>query len=165
MEVPFFIPHFSGRTYPLDNGVSGAFIGLNANSDAAKMYRSILESIAFEYKSYFDILKDSGCLTTDPTVIGVGGGAKSAAFSKIKATVLGCRYVVPASADSATVAMALLAAKACGYITEDLSEVFGVDESNSKVFVPNRELQPVLAQKARKYLGLLNGYSDFFQRQ
>lgn len=165
MEVPFFIPHFSGRTYPLDNGVSGAFIGLNANSDATKMYRSILESIAFEYKSYFDILKDSGCLTTAPTVIGVGGGAKSAAFSKIKATVLGCRYVIPASADSATVAMALLAAKACGYITEDLSEVFGVDESNSKVFVPNRELQPVLAQKAGKYLGLLNGYSDFFQRQ
>ena len=163
METPFFIPHFSGRTYPLDNGVSGAFLGLNANSDSASMYRSILESIAFEYKSYLDILKQSGCLKNDTTVIGVGGGAKSAAFSKIKATVLGCRYLVPSSTDSATVAMALLSAKACGYINGELSDIFSIDEASAKVFLPNSELEPILNQKAKKYLKLLNAYSNFYK--
>ena len=162
METPYFIPHFSGRTYPLDNNVTGAFLGLNANTDTASMYRSVLESIAFEYKSYFDILKKSGCLKGDTVIIGVGGGAKSSAFSKIKATVLGSKYIVPFSTDSATVAMARLSAKACEYIDGDLADIFKADETKAKVFVPNKELQPILCKKAQKYLDLLNGYSKYY---
>lgn len=162
-EVPFFIPHFSGRTYPLDNKVSGAFLELHGNTDTKAMYRSILDSIAFEYKYYFDILKKSGCIKGDTTVIGVGGGAKSAVFAQIKANVLGSRYLVPRSADSATVAMALLAAKSCGYIDRDLADIFKTDEQSAVIYLPNKSVEPILAKKAEKYLDLLNGYSKYIK--
>lgn len=164
-ETPVFIPHFSGRAYPLDNGVSGAFLELNANTSRADMYRSILESIAFEYKSYFEILLKSGCLTENTAVIGVGGGAKSPIFSKIKADVLGIDYIVPKSTDSAPAAMALLSAKATGYISEDLRDVFGVNYGNAEKYTPNHATAAHYRAKAKKYLSLLNRYSEYTKIQ
>lgn len=163
-DTPVFIPHFSGRTYPLDNSVSGAFLKLKPKSETMEMYRSILEAIAFEYKSYFDILKDADCITGNPVVIGVGGGAKSPVFSQIKADVLNAEYRVPSSTDSAPVAMALIAAKATGYINKSLKELFGLDKSKTKVFSPNPQLKKPYSEKAKEYITLLNGYSNYIMR-
>ncbi|MBR4761926.1 MAG: hypothetical protein IK086_04760 [Clostridia bacterium] len=156
-----FIPHFSGRTLPLDDGVSGAFLGLNAAADKGIMFRSILESIAFEYKSYLDILMRSGAIGKLDCVYGVGGGAKSAVFSQIKADVLGARYMSLANADSAPAAMALLGAKATGYLGGDFGEIFGAANNGGKIYDCNQEANARYIPKAERYLKLLDGYSNY----
>lgn len=123
-----FNPHFSGRACPFDNSVSGSFTNLTEGIGAAQMYRSILESIAFEYKMYLDIMRDSGCVDKILAVRGVGGGAKSPVFAKIKADVLGVDYVSLEHICSAPQAMAKLAAVSSGYLNKPLSEVFDVKE-------------------------------------
>ncbi|MBO4432658.1 MAG: hypothetical protein J5852_03905 [Clostridia bacterium] len=156
-----FIPHFSGRTLPLDDRVSGAFLGIDSGTDTGVMFKSVLESIAFEYKSYLDILVSSGALSNLECVYGVGGGAKSAVFSKIKADVLGADYISLINADSAPAAMARLAAKATGYIGGDYNEIFGSAANGGKVCGYDPQAHEAYKAKAKRYLKLLNGYSDY----
>ena len=158
-----FIPHFSGRTLPLDDKVSGAFLNLDFSADTGSLFKSVMESVAFEYASYLGILKSSGAITSLECVFGVGGGAKSAVFSKIKADVLGTKYVSLKNADSAPAAMALLAAKASGYLSGTFSEIFS--NANIKGSEYDFDLQSHIGykQKAERYLKLLNGYSDYIK--
>ncbi|MBQ7726264.1 MAG: hypothetical protein IJT66_03880 [Clostridia bacterium] len=156
-----FIPHFSGRTFPLDDRINGAFLGLTQHADDGVLFRAILESIAYEYKSYLSILKQSGALTALTTVIGVGGGAKSSVFSQIKADVLGTDYHTLAFADTAPAAMALLAAKATGFTDKSFDELFApqtktvctADEAKTAVYTP----------LATQYRSLLNRFGDFLK--
>ena len=159
-DTPIFLPHFSGRTCPLDNKVSGAFLKITPKTGNAEMYKAVIESIAFEYKSYLDILRDNNCLPENTTVIGVGGGTKSAVFSQIKADVLGLRYITPEKADSAPAAMALLSAHATRYRTEPLSELFSPDE-NGAVYTPDFEKTASYSPKAQEYLKLLDNYGSY----
>ena len=157
----YFIPHFSGRTLPLDDNVSGAFLGLDATTDTGVMFKAIMESVAFEYKTYLDILTSSGALGGLNSVYGVGGGAKSRLFSQIKADVLGADYVSLANADSAPAAMALLSAKGCGYIGKDLKSIFSHSGTQNKTYAPNRAFANSNSARAAKYLKLLNNYSNY----
>lgn len=157
----YFIPHFSGRTLPLDDNVSGAFLGLDATSDTGVMFRAIMESVAFEYKTYLDILLRSGALGGLNCVYGVGGGAKSRLFSQIKADVLGADYVSLANADSAPAAMALLSAAGCGYIEKNYKKIFSHDGSANKTCSPNETCKEESEIRAKKYLKLLNNYSNY----
>ena len=160
-----FIPHFSGRTFPLDNNVTGAFLGLGATSNKGSMYRSILESIAFEYKYYLDILKSSGAIDDINVVYGVGGGAKSSIFSKIKADVLGCKYVSLSNADSAPVAMALLGAKVLGYRNETLQEIFKNESEQNTVHMSDNTANKLYEEHSNRYIRLVNNYGDYFKLQ
>ena len=118
-----FIPHFSGRTCPLDNDVSGAFLGLRGSPSPGLLYRSILEAIAYEYKSYLAILQENGCIARPERIRGAGGGAKSAVFAQIKADVLGVDYQTLKNSDTAPLACALIAACGCGYADRPLAEL------------------------------------------
>ena len=135
------------------------FLGLGVNADAGSMFRSILEAIAFEYKSYLDILLCSGALKELSCVYGVGGGAKSAVFSKIKADVLGAKYVSLENAGSAPSAMARLAAKATGYVSGDYGEIFGNEGGTAYEY--ENAAHAEYAEKAKRYLELLNKYSNY----
>lgn len=160
-SAPIFIPHLSGRTFPLDNRVSGAFLGFNQRTDAGELYKAILEAIAFEYKNDYDILRRTGCVNVRPTVIGVGGGAKSAVFSQIKADVLGLPYVTPQKTDSAPVAMALLAAHAVGLADGELTDIFQPQTDTGTVYRPDDGAHRRYQEKAEKYLRLLEHYGDY----
>ena len=50
----YFIPHFNGRTFPLDDNLTGAFLGISQTKKKGDMFKAIMESIAFEYKNYFN---------------------------------------------------------------------------------------------------------------
>lgn len=160
-ETPVFLPHFSGRTCPLDNRVSGAFLKLNSRMQTGELYRAILEAIAFEYKSYWNIMQKNNCADSNAVVRGVGGGAKSAVFSQIKSDVLGLRYTVPQKVDSAPVAMALLSAHAIGARTETLQEIFEPGDEKEKVYRPNERLKDCYENRFVEYIQLLDGYGNY----
>ena len=58
--------------------------------DYRYLYRAIVESLAYEYKMYLDIIQESVLLEGGGShVLSVGGGAQSALMNQIKADVLG----------------------------------------------------------------------------
>lgn len=109
-----FNPHFSGRVCPNNPNVKGSFIGLDWIHTRAHMYRAILEGIAYEYRFYLEILRDSLAGIKLERVHVIGGGAKSALFNKIKADVLGLDYTVLKNNDTATLGCAIIAGHGVG---------------------------------------------------
>ena len=85
----FFSPHLGGRICPADPARRGAWTGFSWGHTRAHFFRSILESVAFEYSSYLAVLESlaPGLERVEARV--VGGGAKSAGWNQIKANVLG----------------------------------------------------------------------------
>lgn len=128
-----FVPHFTGRSFPDDPAVSGAFIGLKWEHTPGDLYRAILESVGYEYRVYQSILDWQNRSGNQKTVIGVGGGAKSAVFNQIKADILNYPYRNLEFEDTAPWGSAVLAGYACGLFDDLKSAVmqnlkFGVDQ-------------------------------------
>lgn len=110
----FFVPHLAGMTCPNDSKVKGGFLGLSFYHTAEHMYRSILESIAYEYAGYFSILKNGIPQLRPNAVYGAGGGTKSSIFNQIKADVLNMPYYPLENADTASYGAAVLAGYGTG---------------------------------------------------
>lgn len=152
-----FIPHFSGRTCPLDNDVRGAFLGLHGAPSAGLLYRSILEAVAYEYRSYLDILRQNGCIEALESIRGAGGGAKSAVFAQIKADVLGVDYRALRNSDTAPAACALIAADAAGCADRPLAEVCAAYPEEGACCRADREKTGLYTAHAARYRRILDG--------
>ncbi|MGI6713942.1 MAG: xylulokinase [Bacilli bacterium] len=160
----FFIPHFSGRAFPLDANLQGAFIGLSSTTEKKEMYKVILEAIAFEYKTYFDVLKSLGALKTIDAIYGVGGGVKSKVFNQIKADILEAKYCTLKNANSTPLAVALLAAKSTGYNSKSLKEIFCKKPEDLMVVLPNEKKRDYYHRKYEKYKKIVNCYSSYIKK-
>ncbi|MDD6926893.1 MAG: FGGY family carbohydrate kinase [bacterium] len=136
-EGLFFIPHFSGRSFPLDDGMRGGFVGITQKTTRGAMYRAIMEALAFEYRIYSDILASCGAIDNISAVYGVGGGAKSRVFSKIKADILNAEYRALKIADSAPRAAAVIAASGAGFLNEPIAEFFSPERIKAESFMPD----------------------------
>ncbi|MBO4413879.1 MAG: xylulose kinase [Clostridia bacterium] len=146
----FFIPHFNGRTCPNDPKVRGMFWGLGFTHGKGAIFKSIMESIAYEYRMYADILGigDIGA------VIGTGGGSASPCFNRIKADVLGTEYRVTTRSDTATFGSALLAGYGVG-IYGDLVSTAKRLTSVGAVYEQNEKKHAIYVPYAEKYADLL----------
>ena len=102
-----FLPYLSGeRTPHNDPHVRGAFLGLDNESDAARLSAAVLEGVAFALADGMDALRDAGTEIAELSVI--GGGARSRYWGSILAAALGTRLVY---LDGGEVGPALGAAK------------------------------------------------------
>lgn len=87
-----FIPHLDGRVLPSNPSMRGAWVGLNRHHTQRHLVRSILESVAYEYAHFLQILlRLHPNLKPGETRV-VGGGARSGPWNAIKASVLGVPY-------------------------------------------------------------------------
>src|SRR5690606_33279399 len=93
-EGLYFIPHFSGRVLPSNTDLKGSWLGLDFKHTRGHMYRAVMESIAYEYKFYLSVLRSLYPDDDFRSMVTIGGGAKSALFSQIKADVLGVDVMV-----------------------------------------------------------------------
>jgi xylulokinase len=83
-----FLPYLSGeRTPHNDPNASGVFVGLDHETDRASLGRAVLEGVAFAFADAEQVLRDSGSRIDAVSVI--GGGARSALWGRILASVLG----------------------------------------------------------------------------
>ena len=82
-----FLPYLSGeRTPHNDPNAQGVFFGLQHDSDRAALGRAVLEGVAFAFADAQDALCEAGAELRDVTLI--GGGAQSASWARILASVL-----------------------------------------------------------------------------
>jgi xylulokinase len=87
-----FLPYLSGeRTPHNDPLVRGAFLGLDNDTDAARLAQAVLEGVAFALADGVDALRDAGTIVDRLAVI--GGGARSTYWGRIIAAAVGADLV------------------------------------------------------------------------
>jgi len=111
----YFIPHFSGRVCPNNPFLRGSWFGMKWSHNSYHLFRSILESIAYEYKVYLDTLSQLVKDIPFTQVTVVGGGARSDLFNSIKADVLNVPYAKLDNNDTALLANAVIAGYGVGF--------------------------------------------------
>lgn len=115
-DFTYFFPFLQGRSNPAWPNASASWIGMHGSATRATLWRNMLESIAFEYKSYTDILESVGVELKK--VIGTGGGSKSKFWNQIKADILGAPYVTLEKTEGAVLGNAVVAAYGVGDIKD-----------------------------------------------
>jgi xylulokinase len=86
-EGLIFLPYLAGeRTPHADPDARGAFVGLSVRHDRGALTRAVLEGVAFALKDSLDLTEDLGGTPQLGRVS--GGGARSALWTKIIASVL-----------------------------------------------------------------------------
>ena len=103
-----FAPYLAGeRTPHADTDVRAAFTGLSLHHDRGALWRAMLEGVAFGLRDSLELLRALG---VDPQVARVsGGGARSALWLRIVASVLGVPLELTSSPEGSAFGAALLA--------------------------------------------------------
>jgi xylulokinase len=113
-EGLLFTPYLSGERTPYPDPLArAAFVGLTLRHRRAHLTRSVLEGVAFSIRDCFALLKAAG-LGEARQVRVAGGGAKSALWRRICASVLGVELVTVNSTEGAAYGAALLAGVGAG---------------------------------------------------
>lgn len=113
-----YLPWLSGERSPFkDPDARAAFIGMGRETTRGDLARAVLEGVAFSLKSVHDAIyeTESGAAAPAAATL-VGGGARSALWGRILASVLGCPMLVPENpADAGARGAAILAGRALGW--------------------------------------------------
>jgi len=88
-----FLPHLRGRNCPTQPYLRGVFAGFSWDHTREHLFLAILEGIAFEYAFYLKVLRELMPEIHFSEVRVIGGGAKSAFWNRLKASILGIPYV------------------------------------------------------------------------
>jgi xylulokinase len=113
-----YLPWLSGERSPFkDPEARAAFVGMGRETTRGDLARAVLEGVAFSLKSVHDAIYETDKATPLPAAATlVGGGARSALWGRILASVLGCPMLVPENpADAGARGAAVLAGRALGW--------------------------------------------------
>jgi xylulokinase len=113
VEGLMFQPYLGGeRTPHADPHARGAFVGLSLRHDSGALVRAVLEGVAYALRDSLELLRE---LRVDAHVgRASGGGARSALWLRIVASVLGIPLERTVVEEGAAYGAALLAGVACG---------------------------------------------------
>ena len=112
-EGALFAPYLAGeRTPHADPDARAAFVGLTIRHGRGAIVRSVLEGVAYGLRDSLELLRSLG-MTADRGRIS-GGGARSALWTRIVASVLELPLERTAVEEGAAYGAALLGGVACG---------------------------------------------------
>ncbi len=154
-----FVPHFAGRVCPNQTYMKGAMLNLKWSNTVFEEYRAIMESIAAEYRRYYEILKENG-MTDIQAVYGVGGGAKSKLFAQIKANMLKTPYYVLNMEETGTFGAALTAGVGAG-VYGSFEEICNRQSQLSTPIQPQTEYLSAYDELYARYQKYGEAYEEF----
>ena len=110
-----FLPFLSGSVDP-DScpEATACFFGARLSSTRAHFARSVMESIAFLVRDFFEMLENLGCPVE--TVTSLGGGSRSEVWLQMKADVCGRTFRAAQVSETTAMGAALLAGWGAGLI-------------------------------------------------
>ena len=112
----------SGERFPIANKNLTA-LATEESSDEVENYRSTLEGIGFAERLSYEILRAAGAPALN-AVTTVGGGAKSATWNLIRATILNLEITArPDAGSDLGAAMIAVAASSSGSLSENLAKI------------------------------------------
>jgi len=160
----YFSPHLTGRICPAAPEMRGAWVGFSFSHKQEHFYRAILESVAYEYAYYLNILKEliPNINLTEARVI--GGGAQSKIWNQIKADVLGVPYLRLSRTEFGTWGAAMIAGKAAG-IYDDLAQVaYENSISEGKPVKPDQDRHHQYKIHVNRYIELQETLTTTFRK-
>lgn len=108
----FFLPYLSGERFGAHRNSRAQFFGLTAEHGLPELHRAVLEGVAFSVRQKLDTLQ--GEHGRPDRIVAASGGAKSALWLKIKASMYRVPYLVPEELECGIVGAAVLMAAATG---------------------------------------------------
>ena len=138
-EGLLFLPFLGGTFTPPNDRVKGMWRGLDWKHSIWHMYRSVLESIAYEYacsrRIYTEISASSPCRSVTVT----GSGKKNVLWNQVKADVLGCDFLSLGRDDQENLGTALVAARAVDLVADVRETLKNCLEVRAALFSHGRE--------------------------
>jgi xylulokinase len=159
----YFSPHLTGRICPATPEMRGAWIGFSFSHNRGHFYRAILESVAYEYAYYLQILKDLIPKLNLTEARAIGGGSRSGVWNQIKADVLGVPFVRLDRSEFGTWGSAMIAGKAAG-IYDDLAQVaYEHAQPTGDPSHPDQERHQQYKKRVVNYIQLQATLADTFR--
>ena len=149
-------PHFSGRVSPVAPAMRGSLLGVTPATTPATLVRAALESVAFEYAGYLDVLTTLVPGTPVTGVVGTGGGSQSAVWNQIKADVLQVPYTGAGEVDAGTRGAAAVAAVSAG------SDPWEAPADQTRTWRPNRTTAEALRGARFRYRRWTEALRDLY---
>ena len=140
-----FLPYLTGGQ-DINNKKCGCFLGLTLDDDQSVMWRSVLESIGFDYMEICGLYRSAGVDLQRLTV--AEGGSRSSLWNQIKSDMLDAEVVRYKNAGGAVVTNCIFAAYAVKDVPEIIPEL-------SKILQIDQSYQP-RAENTKLYRDLLN---------
>ena len=109
----FFLPYLTGERRGRHRNARAQFFGLGAAHGLPELQRAALEGVAFAAARHLRVMQTAAGRPVE-RVIASSGGAKSALWLKIKASVYGAPITVPAEPECGLVGCAAMAQTAAG---------------------------------------------------
>jgi xylulokinase len=151
-EGLLFAPYLQGeRTPHADPDVRGAFTGLSLRHDRGALSRAVLEGVAYGLRDSLELLRGLGCTPSVGRVS--GGGARSALWLSIVASVLGLPLELTESDTGAALGAALLAGVRAGVFADTAEAVARCVRVTARV-EPDPEWVGAYAAGYRRYRDL-----------
>ncbi len=145
-----FFPYLQGRVNPSWPNANASWLGMYGSNKIANLYKSIMESVVFEYLSWVNIFRSMGIEIQTTTII--GGGSKSDMWSQIKADILNTTCKTLKRSDGGALGNAALAAYGVGDI-KDLVQTINQWVETKKIFKP-------IKSNHEKYMEIFNTRED-----
>jgi xylulokinase len=147
-----FLPYLAGeRTPHADPDARGAFVGLALQHDRGALVRALLEGVAYGLRDSLELLRALGCRVDVGRVS--GGGAQSALWLRIVASVLGVPLERTEVDEGAAYGAALLAGVAAGLFA-DVPQAVGACVRVRETIEPDPEWTKVYAEGYERYRAL-----------
>jgi xylulokinase len=108
-----FMPYLTGERLGAHRNARAQLFGIGAGHGLPHLHRAVMEGVAFAANRYLRIMEKAAGRRLE-RVIASGGGAKTALWLKIKASIYGIPIVVPKEAECGVVGCAAMAATATG---------------------------------------------------
>ena len=113
-EGLLFLPYLSGERTPYPDPLArGSWVGLTLRHHRAHLTRSVLEGVAFGLRDCFELVRQTGAGTIREVRVS-GGGARSALWQRILASVLETELAAVDASEGAAYGAALLAGVGAG---------------------------------------------------
>lgn len=112
-DALFFLPYLAGERLGRHRNARAQFFGLAAAHGLPELQRATLEGVAFAAARHLKIMEAASGRPVD-RVIASGGGAKTALWLKIKASIYGVPIIVPAETECGLIGCAAVAQTAMG---------------------------------------------------
>ena len=156
------LPYFMGERSPIwDTNARGTLLGLTLYHTRAHLYRAFLEGVAYALRHNIDTGRDAG-YNLDSQLLVVGGGAKSALWNEVMASVTQMPVMAAAKGGEAALGDAMLAALGVGLISEaDLPAWVNTADLYTR-FEPDSQDAAVYDRYFEQYKGLYNSLKERF---
>ena len=132
-----FMPYLTGERLGAHRNARAQFFGLGAAHGLPHLHRAVMEGVAFAAARQLRIMERAAGHKLE-RVIASGGGAKTALWLKIKASVYGAPIVVPKEAECGVIGCAAMAATASGRFP-DIQQAIGAYVRHVDAIQPDPE--------------------------